>query len=434
MPKNVFVLGITDFHRRELETIRNAGRYSFHDLVGYDALVNTEDLVFNDLLDQARRELDAFDGSVDAIIAHWDFPSSVLAPILADEHGIPAPSLESVVRCEHKYWSRLQQAAAVPDHVPAFSAFDPFADDVRSQIELDFPFWVKPVKSYASQLGFRIEDQGDLDAALVEIRDKIEGMGEAFDEVLQMLDLPPDVEGVTGTTCIAEQIMTGIQAAPEGSIFEGRFDVHGVFDMRFDERNESIVALDYPASNVPERVQKEMIDVSERVLRQVGFDNGCFNVEFLWEPSADELRIIEVNTRISQSHSDLFAKVDGMSNHEIAVDVALGIPPSLPREKGPYGAAAKCVILHDEDGIVTRVPSDGEIAVLAERFPGTVVELGVRPGDRLADLPHQDAYNYGLGDIYLGAADRDELEERRRACLDHLQFEFEPVPQASTPA
>jgi|GEM_PF-629290 uncharacterized membrane protein YeaQ/YmgE (transglycosylase-associated protein family) len=35
------------------------------------------------LLARAREALKAFEGSVDAIIAHWDFPTSVLMPIPA---------------------------------------------------------------------------------------------------------------------------------------------------------------------------------------------------------------------------------------------------------------------------------------------------------------------------------------------------------------
>ena len=427
MAKNVFVPGLTDLQRRELETIRNADQYAFHDLVGFEPLTEPDVFVFSDILERARAELAAFDGSIDAIVAHWDFPTSVLAPILAQENGIPAPSLESVLKCEHKYWSRLEQSVAVPDHVPRFFAFDPFDDDVCADIGLRYPFWVKPVKSHSSHLGFKIENDAQLEEALDEIREEIGNVGHAFDEVLAMVDLPPAIKEAPGTTCLAEEIMTGIQAAPEGSMFRGRFDVHGIFDMRLDDRNESIVALDYPARNVPDEIQEEMVEVSERYLRHVGFDNGCFNVEFLWEPETNDLCIIEVNTRMSQSHSDLFAKVNGMSNHEVAVDIALGQEPSLP-DRGEYAVAAKCILLHHDDGIVTRVPTDDEIAELAERFPGTVVDLSVEPGDRLADLPHQDTNNYGLGDVYLGAADDEELEQRWQECLRWLRFEFDPPP------
>ncbi len=431
MTRNVFVLGLTDFQRQELRTIVNADQYVFHDLIGHEALVAKDEIDFDILLHQGRQELDSFDGEIDAIICHWDFPSSVLGPILAADHNLPAPSLESVLACEHKYWSRVMQREAVPEHTPAFAAFDPFADDVLAEIGMDFPFWVKPVKSFSSQLGFRIDDEDDLRVAVEELRAGVRDLGDAFEQALSLVDLPTEIAEVHGTGCLAEEILSGIQVAPEGSVCDGKVRVHGTFDMPKDERWESFLAYRYPASSVPDEVQHRMAKAAERYLQHVGFDNGCFNVEFLWDDRTDDLKIIEVNTRISQSHSEIFRLVDGMSNHEIAVDVALGHEPGLPYGRGEYEVAAKCLINHPDDGIVARVPTPAELAALADRFPGTKVVLDVVPGDRLAELAHQDAYNYELGHFFIGADDVDELERRRLECLDALHFEFDAAPNAS---
>src|SRR5690606_36856369 len=107
---------------------------------------------FDRLVEQARAELRDFGGSIDAIIAHWDFPVSVLVPILAADYGLPAPSLTAIVRTEHKLWSRALQREVIPDYVPDFYGFDPFDPDALDTIGLDFPFFVKPIKSHSSQL------------------------------------------------------------------------------------------------------------------------------------------------------------------------------------------------------------------------------------------------------------------------------------------
>jgi biotin carboxylase len=428
--KNVFVFGLNDLQRGELETVRGAESYAFHSLLDYDRLVRRGEFDFEALLDQAREELRAFDGSVDALVAHWDFPTSLLAPILAAEWDIASPSLESLVKCEHKYWSRLEQRASVPECVPGFASFDPFDDNALDQVDLEFPFWVKPVKAHSSNLGFEIHDAEQFAQALEEIRDEIGGIGDAFDQVLHRLDLPPEVREATGTTCLAEQLIEGTQAAPEGTMYHDDFHVHGLFDMHKDQAGTSFERLDYPAHTVPESVQQRMIDISERYLRHVGFDNGCFNTEFMWDEPNDQLWLIEVNTRISQSHSDLFAKVDGVSNHEVAIDIALGQRPSMPHREGRFAVASKCMIFHDEDAVVTRVPTEEEIAEVAERFPETRVTLQVKPGDRLSELPHQDSYRYNLGVAYIGADDRSQLVERYDAVVDQLRFEFEPVADA----
>lgn len=428
MTKNIFVLGMTDLQRDELATLRGAADYRFHGLLDYERLVGESDYDLDALLEQARRQLAQFPDTIDAIVCHWDFPSSIIGPILSAERDLPAPSLKSLLACEHKYWSRLAQREAVPEVVPAFCAFDPFAEDVRAQIELDFPFWVKPVKAHSSALGFAIHDEEELTEAVRQIRDEISDVGDAFDQALARVEVPDEVGDVGGNSCLAEQIVTGIQAAPEGTVFRGVFRDHGLIDMHKNEDGTSISRIDYPGVSVPDEVQAQMVDVARRYLEHVGFDNGAFNAEFMWDPDADKLWMIEVNTRISQSHSELFILVDGASNHEVVIDIALGREPSMPRGEGPYAVAAKAAIFHDTDGVVRRVPSQEDKDAVAERFPGTRVTLVVAEGDRLSELPHQDAYSYLWGNVYLGAQDRDELEQRYDQIVSMLPIEIEPAP------
>lgn len=433
MTRNIFVLGLTELQRRELDSVRGAHAYTFHELLDYESLVHETDYDLEKLLARARQQLADFDGHVDAIVAHWDFPSSIIGPLLSAEHGLPAPSLPALLKCEHKYWSRLEQMACVPEVVPRFASFDPFAEDVLEQIGMEFPYWVKPVKAHSSELGFAIHSEADLREALQEIREQIADVGDAFDQALSRVDLPAELEGAGGNSCLAEQIITGIQAAPEGTVFDGEFHVHGVFDMHRDEDGTSIARLDYPASTIPESVQQRMVDVARRFMDHIGYDNAAFNVEYMWDRDTDQLWLIEVNTRISQSHSDLFAKVDGASNHEVVIDMALGRKPSMPHRQGPYAVAAKAAIFHDEDAIVTRVPSEEDKQTIREEFPETVLTTMVQPGDRLSELAGQDSYRYVVGKAYIGADNREELLARHAAIQAEAPFEFQPVKEESRP-
>lgn len=144
----------------------------------------THELKFSRLLHSAREELPSFGGSVDAILSHWDFPTSILAPILSAEYGIPSPRLETLLTCEHKYWSRLEQSQVIPECVPPFDQFDPFDPEALSTIEVPYPFWVKPVKAHSSSLGFRVDDADGFKAAVQQICSASEAMGDAFNEVL----------------------------------------------------------------------------------------------------------------------------------------------------------------------------------------------------------------------------------------------------------
>ncbi|CAM3683162.1 Carbamoyl phosphate synthase large subunit [Tsukamurella ocularis] len=426
MVMNIFVPGLTRPQREELRTVDVGSEIGIHALLDVDSVTVAEHLDFQSLLRRARAELDAFDGTVDAVVPHWDFPTSVLAPMLAAEHSLPSPSLESVLSFEHKYWSRLIQRRAIPEHVPRFAAFDPFDPEVeRSGVGLPFPFWVKPVKSHSSQLGFEVRDAAGLRDALEVIRKEIRTVGDAFDEVLSMVDVPEGVRGVTGTSCIAEEVIAGTQAAPEVSMFQGELVVHGFFDMRRSEDGHSFDSLCYPARTVPPAVRDRMVVATERVLREAGFDNGCANAEFMWDDRTDRLSMIEVNTRISQSHSDLFVKVDGTSNHEYAIAVALGRRPRPGARAGRFGAAAKHLIGVHTDGVVRAVPTDRDLARLREEFPETVVQLAVKPGDRLSELPNQDPYRYVLATVYLGAEAYADLADVAARVEDHLPFRIE---------
>lgn len=424
--KNIFVLAMDDLQRRELNTLLNADQYRFHNVLDVATLVEAETIDFDALLDATRQCIMSASVPVDAILAHWDFPTSVLAPILCRELGVPSPSLESILKCEHKYWSRLEQVKVVPEVVPEFCCFDPFDDQALDRITLKYPFWIKPVKSFSSQLGFLIESEDQFYEAQQTIRDQIGRIGLAFDQALARIDLPGELRGAGGCSCLAEEIMSGRQIAPEGSVRNGEFSIHGTFDMNKGEKGTMLDRLEYPGQVAP-TLQRKLEDVCQKFLAHIGFDNGCFNVEFMWDEENEKLWLIEINTRISQSHSEMFILVNGISNHEVAVDVALGKGQELPQQSGPYKVAAKFILTHSEDGFVRRTPSQADVENLYKRFPHTRLKLDVEAGMELNQVPNQDAYNYVLGELYLGAESREVLLARYQECLKALPFDIVPL-------
>jgi biotin carboxylase len=207
-------------------------------------------------------------------------------------------------------------------------------------------------------------------------------------------------------------------------VYRGKVQVHGLLDMVREPNGKSFSHLQYP-STLPAEVQRRMAEVSARVLTQVGFDNSCFNVEFMWDAAADKLWLIEVNTRMSQSHSELFMKVDGVSNHQIAISLALGRQPRFPHRQGHFATAAKFWINKYGDAQVTHVPSAEEIRALEMSTPGEPhIDIGVREGCRLSELPNQDAYRYVLGEAYLGGESEAEVLANYRRCVAGLHFGF----------
>ena len=428
MKKNVFIMALDDYNLGELRTIRDAEKYNFHSLLDYKEIVEAEHYPVKELLEKAETQLKSFDGSIDAIIGYWDFPVTTLVPILCERFGLPGPSPQSVVKCTHKYWSRLEQEKCIPECTPQFNRVDPFDEHALEKITIDYPFWIKPVQTFGSQLGFKINNADEFREHIQTIREGIHEFGDPYDQLLEYVDMPPEVTGVGGNYCLAEQLISGREVAPEGYSFRDETHIHGIIDMIREK--ESFLRLEYP-SRLPEEVQKRASDAVLTFIRHIGFNNGCFNVEFFWNEELDKLWIIEINARISQSHSNMFEKVDGTSNHEVAVDVALGQEPRFKHGQGEFKRAAKCWIRRTEDAIVTRVPGEQDIQRLQKEMPGLRIYPDVEKGMRLSDMLHQDSYSYAYAITFIGAQDQRELEEKYEKCTRSLGFEFEDVEDES---
>ncbi len=118
---NIFVVGLDKFHLTQLKALRRAGNYRFHPLFHYEEIRGGERFPVREFLRDAEKQLMVFSDTVDAIVGYWDFPVSTLLPILRTRFGLLTPTLESVLKCEHKYWSRLEQVAVIQDNVPRFT-------------------------------------------------------------------------------------------------------------------------------------------------------------------------------------------------------------------------------------------------------------------------------------------------------------------------
>jgi len=423
--QNIFVVGLEPFNLALLESLPEAARYQFLPLLDYDEVVRPARRRFDldALLDKAERQLAAFDGRIDAIIGYWDFPASVIVPVLRRRLDLPGPPIEAVAACEHKYWSRLEQQKAIPGLVPRFEAVDPFEDDPLAGISLPFPFWLKPIKAHSSYLGFRIDDAEDFRACLPIVRQGIRLFGDPFNSFLAMLDLPAEVRGIGGSHCIAEEIISeGEQCTLEGFAHEGTVEVYGVVhSIRSGRHGSCFSRYQYP-SHLPERVQARMIDAATRFVRHIGYDNAPFNIEFYWAPRTDEIRLLEANTRISKSHCPLFRMVDGVSHQQVAIDAALGRRPHPQHRRGAFSLAAKFMERIFEDGVVEGVPTADEIRRFGVRFPEGLFHPLVGKGERLAHLSYQDSYSFEIAEIFLGAEDEARLLEKHRVAVELLPF------------
>ncbi|AHK80347.1 hypothetical protein M911_15660 [Ectothiorhodospira haloalkaliphila] len=430
-PRNIFVVGLDDFHLRQLCALPRANGYAFHPLFTRAELKCGERFPVRELLNDAPRKLHAFHGQVDAVVGYWDFPVSTTLPLLRRDFHLPGPTLEAVLKCEHKYWSRLEQKRVIPGHLPIFCAVDPFAPDPLRGVTLSFPFWMKPVKSVLSHLGFLVEDVHDFNRAIAATRRGIRRFGDPFNEIMSHAHIPAEVATIDGNHCIAETLISsGRQCTLEGYAWRGDVRIYGLIDsLREGVAGSSFCRYAYP-STLPEPVQVRMTDMARRVIQQVGYDDAPFNIEFFWEEDTNRIWLLEINCRISKSHAPLFHMVDGCYHHQVMIDLGLGQEPSMPYRQGAFACAAKFMLRHHQDARVARVPTPSEIATIEAEIPGVLIEIDIGQGTQLSELRFQDSYTYEVAVVFVGAANHEELQRKYECVLARLPLVLVPIETA----
>lgn len=429
MAENVFVLGLDAHNKRLLHDLPDADRYRFLPLLADGELAGGESVDLPGLLDAAQQQVEAWvasEGPVHALIGFWDFPISTMVPVLCERLGLRWATTEAVVKCEHKYWSRLEQAKVI-EEIPGFGLLD--LDDPVLPAGLAYPVWIKPVRSASSQLAFRADDPRQLAEAAATMRQGIGRIGDAFGSVLDLLDLPPELAGVGGSACLVEEAATGRQVTLEGYGHQGEIHVYGIVDSVPVPGGTSFQRYQYP-STIPAPVAERMTELTRRVMRQIGYNGTTFNIEYFWDAEHDALTLLEINPRHSQSHAELFAWVDGVANHHHMVELALGRDPRPPHREGPHAVAAKWFVRRSADGVVRRVPTPEEIARVERAVGDCVVEVTVEPGERLSERYDQDSYSYAIAHIHVGGASEDELVAKYEQAVAALPFDIEDLVES----
>jgi biotin carboxylase len=426
-PSERVILVVCPTHRdyRELAAVTPPGiEYIFHDY----ASTSLEDLVSNpdrakdiaaDPLDEIETILAEVQGrNVVGVITSDDYPGSALAAVVAQRLGLPGPDPAVVLRCQHKYLSRLEQAKHVPQAVPPFALID-VAAAAPLPAGLRYPLFVKPVKSFFSIGAERVESPDELAA----LKPHWANLDQFFQPLERMLERYTG-ERIGTRRLIAEGLLHGEQVTVEGYVHDGAASIFGVVDSIFFPGTLAFSRFDYP-SHLPESVQQRMGEIAAKIMLGAGFDHGLFNIEMMYDPAADLISIIEINPRMASQFADLYEKVDGTNSFAVLLDIAQGKTPRFTRQ-GECGFAASCVLRSFEDYRVVAVPNDDAIARLAQLYPGIRVELHATPGRKLSD-EFQDGKSYRYGVLNLGGRDRADVLEQFAACRERLGIELVPL-------
>jgi len=428
------ILLVCPTHRdyRELPRLSSPGtKYLFHDY----ACTSLEDLIGNpvchgdlaaDPLDEIEAILAKVEGiDIAAVISSDDYPGSALAAAIAKRLGLPGPEPEAVLISQHKYLSRLAQAKLVPDAVPPFALID-VAEGAALPAGLSFPLFAKPVKSFFSIGAETVSSASELAALLPRWA--------GFDQFFLPLDRL--LQRYTGSSIgtqrlLAEGLLKGEQVTVEGYVHGGKANIMGVVDSIMFPGTLAFSRFDYP-SFLPESAQARMAEIAVTLIEGLGFDNGLFNIEMMYDADADRIFVIEINPRMASQFADLYEKVDGTSSYTVLLDIAQGRAPRFEPRRGRYGFAASFVLRSFEDHIVTALPAEADLDQLARLYPDIRIELHATLGRKLSD-EFQDGKSYRYGIVNLGGRDRADVLEQFAACRESLGIALQPIgaPQDS---
>jgi biotin carboxylase len=322
--------------------------------------------------------------------------SALLAAVVTGRSGLPGPTAQALFACQHKPTSRELQRRVVPEATPRFELVD-------GAPTLEAPFFVKPVVGRLSQLARRIDDRKEL-GELPAHDPYLDG----YVRLAELGGLPTDeLRGY-----VAEELIEGDEVTLEGYVHARRVTVIGVTDSVKYSGTNSFERFEYPSRLPPQRLE-ELGRIARRLLPELGFDGGFFNVEF-FVPEQEQPTIIEVNGRIASQFAPLVQAVHGRSTYELLFALACGDDPRW-EERRPDGVAVSYVVRTFEDAFVSAVPD-----------PEHGIEILAQPGRRLSEQGANDVRSFRLAIVYDAGETREEALERARARAAKLRFRLDP--------
>jgi len=347
----------------------------------------------------------------------YDYPGCIYTSVLAQERNLLAPSLDAILTCQHKYYSRKAQQKYVPEATPDFAIV---SKDNHTEIErLSFPFFIKPVKSYLSAFARSVESMQELQRYLESVTISKEFLIPFDWAIKKYTDFEFD-----GSHFIAEQMLKGRQVTLEGYVFEGDVGLIGIVDSVMMPGTISFERFVYP-SLLPQHIQEKMFDISTRFVQGVGLDMSLFNIEFMYDDQTGDVHIIEINPRMSAQFCDLFSMVNGASNYDVLYDIVQGKKPNA-FPGGEFEVSASLVCRQTKDQRVLHAPTPNELKNAQNRFPELRYYPWIGTGDKLSDVL-QDGISYVYCWIHLGAQDHNELNEKYEESKRLLPFLFEAI-------
>jgi hypothetical protein len=421
---NILVVCATTRDRRELTRNKFNKKYNIHfqeydeDII--DKIICGVSQDFYDFLhpEQMLKELLVFckKNDIQAVVSSDDYPGNIYASIINHHLGLCGPHPEKILNCQHKYYSRVNQKKFVPEATPDFILVDPYQLNANN-MQMPFPLFLKPVKSYFSVYANKISDISEFKQQALQSLPP-----ELFLQAMNWFLKHYTAYDLNANYLLAESLLEGMQVTLEGYSFNGKVKVVGIVDSIMYPGTMCFQRFQYP-SCLPERVQQRMNDIAITFIESLGLDNTLFNIEFMYNQRQESIHIIEINPRMCSQFADLYEKVDGIDTYQVLIDLALGNEPEILIKKGDFKVAASFALRCFTDKLVIKNPNPQQVKTAYQALPEMRLEIHAKEGEYLSSLL-QDGKSYRYALIHLGGEDLEDLFAKFERSKDLLPFEF----------
>ena len=221
---------------------------------------------------------------------------------------------------------------------------------------------------------------------------------------------------------IAERLISGKQVTIEAYCFHKEINIIGIVDSKMHQNKISFKRFDYPTA-LNKRIQNKIEEITRKIIRYIGFDNGILNIEYFINLREDQIKIIEINPRICSQFADLIEKVKGINTYEIQLLIAMDKNPKNIRKEKHFKYAASFVLREFKDKIIKSLPDKKNIETVLKTYPDARIEIYGKVGDMLSgELNDMASYRYGL--INIGENSKRALYAKYDKIITFLDFKF----------
>ncbi|BEI33374.1 ATP-grasp domain-containing protein [Polynucleobacter sp. HIN5] len=420
--KKILVLFMKDWDQLAIQAYQESGRYQFY-FEGFDLfqfpqnarLLHFRVLNYISHLEQKYRNI-----GIDGVVSNHEQYGALIAAVLAERLGLPGNDPRAIIASQHKYYSRMIQERIVPEALPRYVSI-PFPLKKDQIIDLPYPFFVKPIKATYSVLAKTIQQRSELvDLLHFGYFEEwiIRRLIKPFADIMPLYsDHTIDPSGM-----LAEEIMTGDQINIDGYCYQGQLYFLGTIDEVMYSGTDAFMRFEYPSQLPPSILERAKI-ITKKVLGAIHYQHGFFNIEFIYNKSNDQLKIIEINPRMASQLVNLYQRVDGYNPYDILFELAVGEEPKVEKEPSQYQAAASFVFRKFGETAVQSIPTSDQIQQALEPYPDANLMLYFKKGSQLKrELKWLGSYRYAV--LNLGGINRSDLFERCQSISHTLQFDY----------